>query len=384
MARSMMKRRQEAERQRIDAYAASLRLVSSAARPAPDFSNALREAETGLAGQAVRRADDWRPKLKTRDPARLRLAAARHLYAVYPVPSALERIWLESDGLDRDEIMLRKRWYVAAAQGQSLYKAEASRWLSRKEVHAFLNPPGELGFDEALWQAIARSYTADLGLALRIARSKIARTPRREIAFWRDVARFFCVNPAPLEEIDDLADYLAAAREQNALYSIKGRTLLSLRRQMQEWHRDLEAIERIEAARRRAIVRADRRNGAAPDHAWVGSLLADWEWQPSQKEAKYRNEHFAIRQLRTAEELVAESRAMRHCVSAYATKCIAGYASIWTLRRSVSGKSERLLTIELDRQNRAVQVRGFANRLAFAGEARVLARWAKARGIALP
>ena len=75
---------------------------------------------------------------------------------------------------------------------------------------------------------------------------------------------------------------------------------------------------------------------------------------------------------------------MRHCVSAYSAKCIAGYASIWTLRRSLSGKVERLLTIELNRQNRAVQIRGFANRLASSDEEKVLARWATARGITLP
>jgi hypothetical protein len=70
-------------------------------------------------------------------------------------------------------------------------------------------------------------------------------------------------------------------------------------------------------------------------------------------------------------------------VSTYASKCIAGHASIWTLRRWASSKTERLLTIELDQQNRAVQVRGFANRPALPGEERVLARWAKARGITL-
>jgi hypothetical protein len=386
MARSMIKRRQEAERERIEAYSASLRRVTTAARPAPDFENALREAGKGLSGSTVRRADDWRPKLKTRDPARLRLAAARHLYALYPVPSSLERIWLDSEGLERDEIVLRKRWYVVAAKGGSLYKAEASEWLSRKEVHCFLNPPGDLGFDEALWQAIARSYTADLGLALRIARSKIARAPRRELAFWREVARFFSVNPAPLEEIDDLCDYLADAYRQNRGYSLKGRTLSSLRRQMQEWHRDLEAIERIEAARRRAMARPVPGvcAGASQGGSWVGSLLPDWEWQLSAKEAKHRNERFVVRQLKTAEDLVAESRAMRHCVSSYAAKCLAGYASIWTLRRSMSGKVDRLLTIELDRQNRAIQIRGFANRPASPDEERVLARWAKARGIVLP
>ena len=74
---------------------------------------------------------------------------------------------------------------------------------------------------------------------------------------------------------------------------------------------------------------------------------------------------------------------MRHCVWTYAGKCIAGQASIWSLRRCTKDRIDRLLTIEVDQQCRAVQVRGFANRLALADERNVLERWAKARGITL-
>ena len=88
-------------------------------------------------------------------------------------------------------------------------------------------------------------------------------------------------------------------------------------------------------------------------------------------------------QLRTAVDLVAETQAMRHCVASYAAKCIAGHASIWSLRHRAAGKTERMLTIEVDRQHRAVQVRGFANRAPRAEERNILERWAQARGIGL-
>lgn len=384
MARSLIQRRQEAERHRIEAYEATLRRVSSAARPAPDFERALREAAEGFEGQTIRDAFSWRPKLKTRDAAKLRLAAARHLFARYPVPASLERIWLDSEGLARDEVRLRKDWYVVAARGGSLYKAGADRWLSRKEVHWFLNPPGEMGFDEALWQAVARSYTDDLGAAMRIARSKIARTSRVDLPFWREAARFFCANPTTVEEIDDLFDFLADCRARGG-YSLKGRTLVSLRRQMHDWHSDLEAVQRIEAARLRAeAARVGHTGQASEGGRWVGSVLQDWSWRPNAKEAHGAREEYLVVQLTTATELVAESRAMNHCVSTYAGKCITGYASIWSLRRRRPGGVDRMLTIELDRQHRAVQVRGFANRLAGPEEKVVLTRWAKARGVGLP
>ena len=384
MARSMIQRRQDAERERIEIYDATLRRVARRPRLTPDFGKAIEEAERGFSGEVVRDARSWHPQMKTRDAARLRLAAARHLFALYPVPAMLERIWIDDAGLDAEEVRLRKHWYVVAARGGSLYKAGANQWLTRKEVHAFLNPPAGLGFDEAFWHAIARSYVDAPGRAVCVARSKIARAPRSELSFWRDVARFFCANSATVETIDDLCDYLAACRRRDRSYSVEGRTLASLSRRMHEWHRDIAAIERIEAIRRRAAGRAARAAGAsAADRAWTGSPLADWEWVPSAKDAKAKGERFVVRQLKQAEDLVMESRAMRHCVSTYAAKCIAGHASIWSLRRCTKSSIDRLLTIEVDQQCRAIQVRGFANRLAHADERNVLERWAKARMIAL-
>jgi PcfJ-like protein len=381
MARSSIQYRQEAERQRIAYYEASLRLVSATRRPAPDFETAIAEAKKGFENLIVRDAWDWAPRLKTRDAARLRLAAARYLFARYPVPAHLERIWRESDGLSAREVKLRKRWYVAAARGDSLYKASAFNWLSRKEVHVFLNAPGDLTFDEAFWYAVAKSYTQDQGVALRIARSGIAMARRSAMAFWREAARFFAVNPTTREEIDDISDFLAAQLQRDVGYSLKGRTLASLRRQMRDWHRDLLDVARIEALQRRAQ-QGNGRASAVPDR-WAGAEIENWSWQPNGKDARRRGEAFVVVQLVTAEALVIESRVMRHCVLAYARKCVCGMASIWSLRRVVKGDTDRLLTIELDRQHRAVQVRGFANRVATGEELQLLARWSKARGIAL-
>lgn len=385
MARSTIQRRQEAERERIETYLATLRRVTRLPRPTPDFDRALRDAERGHAGEVVRDPQTWHPQMKTRDAARLRLAAARHLFGLYPVPGMLEQIWLDDAGLAPEEVRLRRQWYVVAARGGSLHKAGAGQWLTRKEVHAFLHAPVGLGFNEAIWHAIACSYTGTPGAALSIARSKIVRTPRGEMPFWREAARFFCVHPAPGETIDDLCDYLADCRRRDAGYSLQGRTLASLSRRMHEWHRDLAAIERIEALRRRAAGLAAYRGAGAPagDRAWAGSPLADWEWKPSAKEAKAKGERFVVRQLKQAEDLVLESRAMRHCVQSYAAKCIAGHASIWSLRRCTQDHIDRLLTIEVDPHGLAVQVRGLANRLAHAQERMVLERWAKARGITL-
>ena len=385
MAHSLIQRRQEAERARAEAYRFSLRQVSQRTRPPPDFQNAIDDAARGFERDVLRDAGAWKPRLKTRDAGRLRLAAARYLFARYSVAEHLEQIWIDCRGLGADEIALRKRWYVVAAGGGSLHRAGAGAWLSRKEIHAFLNPQANLGFDEAIWQAIARSYTSDPAVALRIARSRIAQVPRAQLGFWREVVRFFCAHPTTVEEMEDLGDYLAHCYRRNRAFSLKGRTLTSLGRLMREWHRDLEAVARIEAARRRAEAARNRVRGPTPEPSggrWPGSAIADWSWSPSSK-VRGKREEYVVAQLRTAVDLVAETRAMRHCVASYATKCMAGQASIWSLQRRVASDSQRLLTIELDRQCRAVQVRGFANRTPHTEERKILERWAKARGIVL-
>jgi hypothetical protein len=387
MARSSIQRRHEAERARVEAYEASLRLVSQRARPAPDFHKAIEEAKRGFEADILRDAWAWRPQMKTRDAARLRLAAARYLFARYPVAQHLEQIWVDCSGLGPDEINLRKRWFIAAAGGRSLYREGAGAWLSRKEVHAFLNPLGNPRFEAAIWQAIARSYLSDPTNALRIAHSRITQTPWAELGFWREVARFFCAHPTTVEEMDDLRDFLADCYRRDPEFSLKGRTLASLHRQMHAWHRDLEAIARIQTARRCAeAARARARGHALTPQAsgiWPGVEIADWSWSPAAKDRSKREEYRVI-QLRTAADLVTETRAMRHCVASYAAKCIAGQASIWSLRCRVAGVTDRLLTIELDRQRRAIQIRGFANRTARTEERKLLERWARARGIGLP
>ena len=272
MKRSTIQRRQDAERERIELCDAALRRVVRRARSAPDFRKAIEDAEQGFCGEVVRDPQSWQPQMKTRDAARLRVAAARHLFSLYPVPAFLERVWIDDTGLSAEEVRLRKQWYVTAARGGSLYKAGASAWLTRKEIHAFLNPSVGLGFDEAFWEAIARSYASDAAMALRIARSKIAQASRGETDFWRGVVRFFCANPAPVETIDDLYDYLAECRRRDPHYSLEGRTLLALTRRMHEWHHDIAAIERIEAMRRRA--RGHVAQTWATDAAWSGSSLA--------------------------------------------------------------------------------------------------------------
>jgi len=361
MAPSRIQLRHEAQRQRIERYEASLR--TARAPQTLDIDAIVRDVAKGFRPHALRDPDSWQARLKTRNRGRIALAAARYIFAAFPVPAHLEHIWLDRDGLAEVMVQRRKQWYIAAAQGGSLYKSCTKAFLSRKETHVFLNPPVPLGFQEALWHAVARSFTDDLGIALRIARSKIARSDLEGEPFWREAARFFCVHPAPLSEIDDFCDYFTARLQADRSYSLKGRTLTSLRGQMAAWHRELTHLRRMGEGR------------------WTGCALPDWQLVPVEAGAPFRGMTLSIIQIKTARDLAAEGSAMHHCVYTYQQRCISGASSIWSLRRKDKCGMERMLTMEMNAQRQLVQIRGFANRPARPEEVAILRRWAAENGL---
>jgi hypothetical protein len=72
---------------------------------------------------------------------------------------------------------------------------------------------------------------------------------------------------------------------------------------------------------------------------------------------------WSVRELTTTKELVAEGKAMSHCVRSYTRNCRTGRKAIYSVQRRLDGgRSERLLTIAVNPQGRRViQARGKHN-----------------------
>lgn len=91
-----------------------------------------------------------------------------------------------------------------------------------------------------------------------------------------------------------------------------------------------------------------------------------------------------VRELITSNDLLAEGRALKHCVYSYARSCASGRCSIWTLELESSLHKDKLLTIEVDNQSREIrQVRGYKNRYADDEEMRIIAMWAEKQRLVL-
>ena len=73
---------------------------------------------------------------------------------------------------------------------------------------------------------------------------------------------------------------------------------------------------------------------------------------------------------------------MHHCVAGYKLACMQGYISIWSLTSEFPiGHVNRGVTMEVTKDGRIVQCRGFANRLPYANEVAMAKRWAREHGL---
>jgi hypothetical protein len=323
---------------------------------------------------ALRAPEDWRCRLRSRAPERRFLDLVRFTFARYPVAQHLENAWV--DGIDAAAGLSARHgnqnarapsgpdflhWYIIATQGGSLYKQAAHGVMSKLETHHFLNAPEAIRSSQtACWYAFARVHTDSTSVAVRVAQTRLATFPIAS-SFWKETAQYFARNPIAIPKMNDLIDFLRAAKEADDGFSLSGRTLGSLRRRMAEWHHML---------RQRDLVCGG---------SWDGHPLPDVEYSTG-------NEHnraiWRFKQITTGDELFKEGQRMRHCVVTYKPLCIRGVVSIWSLACEYPlGRINHAVTIELRNDGAIAQCRGFANRLPFANEVSVVKRWADEHGL---
>jgi hypothetical protein len=188
-----------------------------------------------------------------------------------------------------------------------------------------------------------------------------ARRPRRLYAATALPRRFFARNPTTIAEMNNLVDFIRAAKEEDESFALKGRTLPALRRRMEEWHRALQ--------KRQAICGG----------SWTGAAILDVEYRAG------RDDNPAVwrfRQIKTGNDLFREGQRMHHCVASYKSRCVSGDVSIWSVTCEYPlGHINKGVTLELRTDDAIVQCRGFANRLPYANEAAMVKHWARECGL---
>jgi len=139
-------------------------------------------------------------------------------------------------------------------------------------------------------------------------------------------------------------------------FSMNGRTVQSMLRLMQDWHRRLGLA-----------------NGGL---IWAPSPLQPMMIEEPSQDPSAPSSVWHLTELTNGAQLRTEGMALHHCVASYADQCWRGASRIWSLRVHRGEKVRHVLTIEVDIKRRAVvQARGWGNRVASGKPLRLLQDW---------
>lgn len=324
-------------------------------------------------GQWVRKLEDW--KSPSHNARRQFSSLVRHLTARFPVPEFMDAAWLRQEQNSRK----LREWYLHIASGKNIRTANTPIPLSKMMAHHFLQAPDTSSIEGAFYWGQVHALGGDANLTNALLGTRIG-TSFSDNEFWVTVIKFFIANPMlDRRHVGPIIDYLHAQKfqtreiiDQSGRATIepppqpnlqmRGRSADTLLAQVERWH---HALGRSKGAENLFF----KSSGFKELSIKTGSKDAPSIW--------------SFRELHSGNDLIAEGKAMRHCVASYARSCVAGTCSIWAMELDRRMGVEKIQTIEVSKQGTIVQCRGKQNRLPTAGELDIVRRWAEAVGLSI-
>jgi hypothetical protein len=317
----------------------------------------------------IRVVSDWNGTLASWRPVVCSLA--HHLVCTYSVPAFLASAWSATGQAYAEK---KREWFIAHARGASFRSLDLPLVMTRKMEHIFLSSADHLAIESALRRAELLALGGSDELVRAVLATRVA-TDLRNGAFWRTVWRFLIDHARTIDvtDIGPMIDFVQAIRHERVpvetpsgivmrdppqpSFSMKGRTVQSMLRLMQQWHRRLGVA-----------------NGGL---TWAPSSLRPMRLEEPSQEPSAPPVEWQLIELTSGAQLRTEGSALHHCVASYADRCWRGASRIWSLRVRRGEYLRHVLTIEVDMQRRAVvQARGWGNGPASGKPLRLLEEWA--------
>jgi hypothetical protein len=295
---------------------------------------------------------------------------AQHLIGKYAVPSFLAAAWYATDDAYGEA---KREWFVAHGAGATFRSLDLPMRMTRKMEHIFLASHAHLGIECAL----RRAELLGLGATEELVQAVLATRLGTDVSngdFWRTVWLFLIANASAIDpgQVGPMIDFIQAIRHDRVTvetpdgivmrdppqpsFSVRGRTVRSMFRLMQDWHRNLGV-----------------RNGGP---AWAPSPLRPLVIEEPSQDPTAPPRMWHLMELTNGAQLRTEGSALHHCVASYSDRCWRGASRIWSLRVRRGEKVRHVLTIEVDMNRRAVvQARGWGNRRALGKPLQLLQDW---------
>jgi len=317
----------------------------------------------------IRPVEDWVPAGKSRR-TKLR-SLIDHLIVKYPVPEFLYSCFGSRGRESRVFIAISRGAKVVSCFNHGGYFEIP---MTRRMCRYFMASPPGTPFMQAVRMAQVRAMGGSGKLARAICGTFLGREEMCDEGFWLTAIRWLCRQEGlDTGKAGPLLDYIrhraGQARPAAELFmagpdgrrhgpfSMKGRTLRSLTRDMEEWHRELALEKKLYGVR------------FSPSGFEEG--VWDLRGRSRSEDGRVR---WTMDEILCSEALHAEGKAMKHCVYCYAPYISEKHTSIWSLRRD----DGRALTVEVENgRRRIVQARGRCNRQPAGSELKVLRLWAR-------
>jgi PcfJ-like protein len=328
-------------------------------------------------GDWLRSIESWHPVQQSAWP--LFSSLAQHLLARYPIPPYMTSAWFD---LPPGEKLPQHDWYKHLGRGENIRTAHLPLRLTRAMAHLFTQAPHHYAAVAAVRWAQVIGLGGSKALARAVVGTRLGKVLGNE-EFWESVLHFFVNHPGlDLAHVGPVVDFLQHQRFEwkegvspggvfgnqpppRPDYTMKGRTVASILRQVEEWHKELG------------------QETNQPLFTWQHTRFNDFRLVQGE-EALGNMRGWTITEILTSRALFLEGQAMRHCVASYREKCIRRQSSIWSMQVETRRGRQRALTIEVDLPKRTVcQVRGKCNRLPSANERTIAERWAAVEGLSV-
>jgi hypothetical protein len=345
---------------------------------AGDNRNRFNAALLALAlyhGDWLRPVESWHPVKQNAWPQFSSLA--QHLLARYPVPPFMTSAWFD---LPPGEKLPQHDWYKHLGRGENIRTAKLPLRLTKAMAHLFTRAPHHYSAVAALRWAQVRGLGGSQALARAVVGTRLGKVLENE-EFWESVLHFFVNHPClDLAQVGPVVDFLQYQRFEwkegvsadgvfgkqpppRPDYTMKGRTVASVLRQVEEWHKELG------------------RETNQPSISWRHAPFNEFRLVQGE-EGLGNMRMWTITEILTSRALFLEGQTMRHCVATYKERCIQRQVSIWSVQVETQRGRQRALTIEVDIPQRTIrQVRGKCNRLPSANERAIVERWAAVEGL---
>lgn len=290
-----------------------------------------------------------------------------HLFCLYKVPSFMYNVWNDRTSSD---LFVWRMWFIDMAQGKNIrYSDGLPIKMTKKVAHLFSTAPDNFMPLEAIRYAQVVSMGGDMRTVGGVLSTKLADNFSNN-DFWESVIRFFIKNPMlDTAQYNPIVDYIMHQKfvSQNMggivvggppqpNFSMKDRNPNALIAQVEDWHRKL-----------------NNERGRKENIKWDPFKIDNFTYTTGKDEHR---KTYKIIQLLSSNEIRTEGRTMHHCVASYIGSCASGRTSIWSMTVDTINGTDRLLTIEVNKDHRIHQIRGKYDRTAEKNEMSIIELWA--------